>query len=74
MSEVESMHLTRLKDAVVNCDLENVESITKSALTAGVDPLKAIQEGLAKGIREVGDRYGRGEAYLPELVMAANVM
>lgn len=68
------MHLTRLKDAVVNCDLENVESITKSALTAGVDPLKAIQEGLAKGIREVGDRYGRGEAYLPELVMAANVM
>lgn len=74
MSELESMHLTRLRDAVVNCDLDNVESLTRAAMASGVDPLKAIQEGLAKGIREVGERYGRGEAYLPELVMAANVM
>ncbi len=75
MSEAEAaMHLARLKDAVVNYDLDNVETIVKSALDSKVDPLKAIQEGLAKGIREVGDRYGRGEAYLPELVMAANVM
>ena len=75
MSDSEAaMYIARLKDAVVNCDLDNVESIAKGALNSKVDPLKAIQEGLAKGIREVGDRYGRGEAYLPELVMAANVM
>lgn len=74
MGEADSLHLTRLRDAVVGCDFDNVEAIARSALGSGVDPLKAIQEGLAKGIRDVGDRYGRGEAYLPELVMAANTM
>jgi 5-methyltetrahydrofolate--homocysteine methyltransferase len=71
---VDQVYLERLKDAVVRCDLDNIESLAKSALSAGVDPLKAIQMGLAGGIREVGERYGRGEAYLPELVMAAKVM
>lgn len=68
------MSIDQLRLAVVNCDLDNVESIARSALASGIDPLKAIQDGLAKGIKEVGDRYGRGEAYLPELVMAATVM
>lgn len=69
-----ALHLNQLRSAVVECDLNNVERLAKAALDAGIDPLKAIQDGLAKGVREVGDRYGRGEAYLPELVMAATVM
>lgn len=64
----------RLKEAVVSCDLDNVEALAKAALNAGTDPLAAIQDGLAKGIQDVGEKYGRGEAYLPELVMAATVM
>lgn len=68
------VHLSRLRDAVIGCDLDNIESIAVAALNSKVDPLKAIQEGLAGGIRVVGERYSKGEAYLPELVMAANVM
>ena len=69
-----SLYLQKLKDAVIGCDLDNVEKIAQEALSAGVKPVEAIQEGLAKGIKEVGERFGRGEAYLPELVMSANVM
>ncbi len=68
------MSIEKLREAVIKCDLDNIESIAKETLASGTDPLRAIQEGLAKGIKEVGDRYGRGEAYLPELVMAATVM
>jgi len=67
-------YVGRLKEAVVSCDLDNVEALAKAALSSGTDPMIAIQDGLAKGIQEVGERYGRGEAYLPELVMAATVM
>jgi len=67
-------YVGRLKEAVVSCDLDNVEALAKAALSSGTDPLMAIQDGLAKGIQEVGEKYGRGEAYLPELVMAATVM
>jgi len=71
---ISEMYLQRLKDSVINCDLDSVEKIASEALASGVGPVRAIQDGLAKGIKEVGERYGRGEAYLPELVMAANVM
>lgn len=74
MGKSDAMFISRLRDAVLNCDIDNVEAIARDALNSGVDPLRAIQDGLAGGIREVGDRYGRGEAYLPELVMAANTM
>lgn len=70
----EDIRVERLREAVVTYDLDNVESMAKAALDAHVSPLAAIQNGLAKGIKEVGDKYERGEAYLPELVMAAAVM
>ncbi len=34
----------------------------------------AIEKGLAEGIKTVGERFGRGEIYLPELVMGAEAM
>jgi corrinoid protein of di/trimethylamine methyltransferase len=40
----------------------------------GIDPLKAIEEGLAQGIREVGNKFANGEVFLPELIMAAETM
>jgi methanogenic corrinoid protein MtbC1 len=39
-----------------------------------VDPLVAIEKGLAEGIKTVGERFGRGEIFLPELVMGAEAM
>jgi len=40
------------------------------ALQANIDPLEAMQMGLAKGTDTVGERFERGDAYLPELMMA----
>jgi 5-methyltetrahydrofolate--homocysteine methyltransferase len=70
----EDIRIERLREAVVKYDLDNVEALAKAVLDAHVNPLAAIREGLAKGIKEVGDKYERGDAYLPELVMAATVM
>ncbi len=70
----EDIRVDRLKESVVKYDLDNVEALARAALDAHVSPLAAIQGGLAKGIKEVGDKYERGDAYLPELVMAATVM
>jgi len=43
-------------------------------LEKGIDPLQVITEGLTKGVREVGRRFGEGDAYLVDLVMAAKAM
>lgn len=54
---VSAIHLQRLKNAVTGCDLDNVKKIAKDALASWVRPVEAIQLGLAKGIKEVGERW-----------------
>ena len=67
-------HVARLKRAVVEYDMENIGQLAQEALDRGMDPLQGIEKGLAAGIREVGQRFGAGELFLPELVMAAETM
>ena len=72
MSETEIIE--GLKKAVLNYDVEAAAELAKKAVDAGIDPVKAIEEGLAAGIREVGEKFGRKEIFLPELIMAAETM
>ncbi len=67
-------YIVRLKKAVIEYDMENMGNLAKEALDHGMDPLKGIEQGLAAGIREVGQKFGAGELFLPELVMAAETM
>jgi len=39
-----------------------------------MDPMEGVEKGLAPGIRQVGDDFGAGIIFLPELTMAAKVM
>ena len=63
-----------LQQSVINYDEEAAVKAAKSILELGMDPYKAITEGLRPAIQEVGNRFERGEAFLPELIMAADVM
>ena len=67
-------YVARLKKAVMEYDMENMDKLAKEALDHGMDPLAGIEQGLAAGIREVGQKFGAGECFLPELVMAAEAM
>ncbi|HUV60811.1 MAG TPA: corrinoid protein [Thermoplasmata archaeon] len=66
--------VTRLKNAVINYEMETIADLAKQVIDQGVDPLVAIEQGLAEGIKTVGESFGRGEIFLPELVMGAEAM
>ncbi|MEM3622824.1 MAG: corrinoid protein [Candidatus Bathyarchaeia archaeon] len=66
--------IEKLKLAVLDYNIEEAASTAKEVIKMGIDPLKAIEEGLAQGIREVGNKFANGEAFLPELIMAAETM
>jgi corrinoid protein of di/trimethylamine methyltransferase len=65
--------LEQLKKMVTDFDIDNAESTANEAIEQGVDPLKAA-EALTEGIREVGDKFGTGELFLPDLVCASEVV
>jgi len=66
--------LERLRDAVVNLDIEGVKEAAKEAVEAGIPAYKAVVEGMAKGMDIVGQKYEDGEYFLAELIMAGETM
>jgi trimethylamine corrinoid protein len=65
--------LDTLKRIVVEFDIDNAETAARRAIDQGVNPLEAARS-LTEGIREVGDRFGTGELFLPDLVCASEVV
>ena len=66
--------LSDLREAVLYYDPEEARTLAQKALDLGVDPVTALEEGLANPLREVGDRFGTGEAFITELIAAAQAM
>lgn len=63
-----------LSNAVLNFDSDAAVDAARAAVASNVNPVKAIEEGLARGLREVGDRFERGELWLPHLMLGAEAM
>jgi 5-methyltetrahydrofolate--homocysteine methyltransferase len=66
--------LSRLKEAVVNGDPDEVSKLCRKVIEVGIDPLEAIEKALVAAIRELGDKWIRGEAFIADLVAAADAM
>lgn len=66
--------LGELRDRLVDLDIEAVKAACNEALEAGVPPIDAVTKGLARGMEVVGERFERKEYFLPELIMAGEVM
>ena len=72
MSEKEI--LQKLYDGVLQGDKTKTTEAAEQSLGAGISPLMAIEQGMTPAIKEVGDRFGRMEMFLPEMVASADAM
>ncbi len=70
----EAQILERLRESVVNLDIEEVKKACQDALAQGIPPIRAITEGMAKGMDIVGQKYEAKEYFLAELIMSGEVM
>jgi trimethylamine corrinoid protein len=66
--------ITEAIDAILNCDEAAAVDVAKRSLTEGVSPIDILNKGFSAGIREMGERFGQGESFLPELILAASSM
>jgi len=66
--------LSKLRDAIVNLDIEGVQKACREAIDAGIPAYKAVTDGMAKGMEIVGEKYENGEYFLAELIMAGETM
>ncbi len=66
--------IEKLRTAVLEFDVDRVRAVAEEAVHLDIDPVEAIEDGLSKGVRTIGDRFAAGEAFLTELVMAGEAM
>ncbi|HEX9907464.1 MAG TPA: cobalamin-dependent protein [Thermoplasmata archaeon] len=74
MAESKDAILSELENSVKNLQEEQAMDATKKALAAGISPVDAIENGLAKGIRFVGEKFEKKEMFVVELIYAAEIM
>ena len=63
--------IENLVEAILKYNNLQAEHWARKAVEAKIDPVEAL-EASTRTVRQVGDGYGRGELWLPDLVGAAS--
>ena len=63
-----------MRQSVIDGDATASASLAEQALAEGVPPLDAIDQGFVPGLSYVGEQFGQGELYLPDMMLAARAM
>ncbi|NTW12608.1 MAG: cobalamin-binding protein [Anaerolineales bacterium] len=64
----------QMAQSIIEGEKEVAEELAKKSVEVGIPPLDAITKGFVVGVNYIGDLFGKGEAFLPELVMAGEAM
>jgi len=67
-------HLKTTAEAVKNGDEKLTVQTVDEALSAGIAPEEILENGLVPGIQALGQLFKDGQAYLPEILIAARAM
>lgn len=63
-----------LRTAVIKGKRNDVTAIVQAAIEEKEDINRLLDEGMIPAMREIGDKFSRNEAYVPELLIAARAM
>ena len=61
-------------EAIVNLDEDGAVEIFENAQNQGVDLLELLSDGYAAGMQELGELFSDGEVFLPDLLVASEIM
>ena len=65
---------SQMAQAVVDGEDGLAAELAQKGLDGGLPPADILDKGFVKGIEKVGDLFGKGEFFLPELVQGAEAM
>jgi len=65
--------LENLKRAILEYNGEKAANLAEEAVKKKIDPVKALNV-MTEAVRQIGDGFGKGELWLPDLVGAADAM
>src|SRR5258705_5677699 len=64
----------QMAQSIIDGDSDISTELAKKSIELNMHPLETITNGFVVGVNYIGDQFGKGEAFLPELVMAGEAM
>ncbi len=64
----------QMAQSIIDGEKEIAVELAEKSLELKMHPLDTITQGFVVGVNYIGDQFGKGEAFLPELVMAGEAM
>ena len=61
-------------ESIVEADEDACEEVLAEGKEMGISCVEMLREGFSKGMDELGEQFGRGDVFLPELIYATEVM
>lgn len=71
--EIEKLYKD-MAQSIIDGESDISVELAQKSIEMGIPPLDAITKGFVIGVNYIGDQFGAGEAFLPELVMAGEAM
>src|ERR1051325_10764773 len=64
----------QMAQSIIEGEKEIAIELAEKSIELQMHPLDTITKGFVVGVNYIGDQFGKGEAFLPELVMAGEAM
>jgi 5-methyltetrahydrofolate--homocysteine methyltransferase len=68
------VNFVEIKEATMNGEQHTVEKLTQEAIKQGAEAEQIIQDSFISAMSIVGEKFGAGEIYIPEMLIAARAM
>jgi trimethylamine corrinoid protein len=59
---------------IMNFDGENAKSIVEKTIEYEINPVEVVEKGIAPALKELGSKFERYEIFLPEMLIAAEIV
>ena len=63
-----------MRQSIIDGAPDTASSLAQQAISAGMSPLDAINNGYVLGMHDVGEQFARGQMFLPDMMASAEAM
>ena len=60
--------------AISSGSMKTISDLVQKAVESGAEPMKILNRGMIEAMSVVGERFSRGEAFVPEMLISARTM
>ena len=66
--------ISAVADAIQTGEIKEITALVLAALAAGAPPMDVLNDGMIHAMILVGERFSRGDAFVPEMLISARTM